>query len=151
MKIFVVVGVMFLLLWGVGGVCRGQGKVQVVQDQRVEELVQKHVMISEAKQTIPGFRVQLFFDSGVNSKQKATSVHDEFMRKYPDIPVYLSFKAPNYKVRAGDFRTRLEAKRLLQEVAPAYPDAYVIADDINLPPLYTSQQEDVLNLNSEEP
>ena len=105
----------------------------VVQDPRVDELVRKHILINTTLSTMDGFRVQVFSDSGPNSKTKAQSMHDEILSKFPGTGVYLSFKSPNYKVRVGDFRTRLDAQRFLIGIIADYPNAFIIADQINLP------------------
>ena len=60
-------------------------------------------------------------------------IYEEFIGKYPGIGAYLSFKAPNYKVRVGDFRTKLDAQRFLNEILAVYPSAWIIDDIINLP------------------
>ena len=107
--------------------------IEIIQDPGVDELVKKHVQINLAINTIDGFRIQVFSDSGTNSKNKAQSVRDEIQSRFPGIGVYLTFKSPNYKVRIGDFRTKLNAQRFLIELAADYPNAFIIADQINLP------------------
>jgi len=109
------------------------GKVTVYQDPAIAQLVQKHIRVNEEKDGIPGYRIQIFFDSGSNSKTKATVVCEGFRRLYPTVGIYLNFVSPNYKVRIGDFRTRLDAFRFLQEIEPNYPNAYIVPDQINLP------------------
>ena len=108
-------------------------KTEIIQDQRIDLLIQKHIQINQILKTIDGFRIQVFSDSGNNSKTKALAVYDEFMGKYPSTGVYLTFKSPNYKVRVGDFRTRLDAQRFLNEIQAEYPNAFIITDQINLP------------------
>jgi hypothetical protein len=108
------------------------GKVEVIQDSRVDQLVAKHIELNQNRAGAPGYRIQIFFDSGNNSKTKGQTVYEEFRARYPEVPAYLTFKAPNYKVRVGDFRTRLEAVRFLQDLLPVYPGAYVITDWINI-------------------
>jgi hypothetical protein len=107
--------------------------VKIIQDDRVDLLVSKHVQINQNKKGIEGFRIQIFFDSGNNSKTNAEAIYSGFTTKYPDVPAYLSFKAPNYKVRVGDFRTRLDAQRFLNEIIGEYPGAWLIEDLVNLP------------------
>lgn len=109
------------------------GGTEIIQDSRVDLLVNKHIRINQAIKTMEGFRIQLFSDSGNNSKTKAQAAYDEFLAKFPDMGVYLTFKSPNYKVRMGDFRTKLDAQRFLNEVAGDYPNAFIISDQINLP------------------
>lgn len=106
---------------------------EIIQDPRVDELVAKHIRINQNLKTIEGFRIQVFSDSGNNSKANASAMQDEISARYPGLGVYLSFKSPNYKVRVGDFRTRLDAQRFLTEIAVDYPNAFIIQDQINLP------------------
>jgi hypothetical protein len=110
-----------------------KGQVQIIQDDKVDLLVSKHVQINQNRNGIDGYRIQIFFDSGNNSKTKAQSIFEGFKAKYPDERAYLSFKSPNYKVRVGDFRTRLDAQRFLNDIIDEYPNAWIIADMINLP------------------
>jgi hypothetical protein len=111
----------------------GKGHVQIIQDEKVDLLVSKHIQINQNRKGLEGFRIQIFFDSGNNSKTKAESIYEGFKAKYPDVGAYLSFKSPNYKVRVGDFRTRLDAQRFLNEIITEYPNAWIIADIIKLP------------------
>lgn len=112
---------------------KGKGHIQVIQDDRVDLLVSKHIQINQNRNGMEGYKIQIFFDSGNNSKTKAQSIYEGFKAKYPDVRVYLSFKSPNYKVRVGDFRTRLDAQRFLNDIIDEYPNAWIIADMINLP------------------
>jgi hypothetical protein len=108
-------------------------KGNIIQDHRVEVLVMKHVKINQVTKAMDGFRIQLFSDSGNNSKGSAQTVYDEFVLKYPTVGAYLTFKSPNYKVRIGDFRIRLDAQRFLNELTVDYPNAFIVAETINLP------------------
>ena len=46
--------------------------------------------------------------------------------KYKQYPALLTFESPNYKVRIGSFRTRLEAEKNLIEIKKSYPAAFVV-------------------------
>jgi hypothetical protein len=112
---------------------KDSGNIRIIQDDKVDLLVSKHIQINQYRKGIDGFRIQIFFDSGNNSKIRAKSIYESFMAKYPDIGTYLTFKTPNYKVRIGDFRTKLDAQRFLNEIIADYPNAWIIEDQINLP------------------
>jgi hypothetical protein len=114
------------------------GNVQVIRDEKVDLLVSKHVLINQNRGSMDGYRIQIFFDSGNNSKTKALSIYGSFKEKFAGVGAYLTFSAPNYKVRVGDFRTKLEAQRFLSEIIIQYPNAWVIADKIN-PPKFDTQ------------
>jgi hypothetical protein len=109
------------------------GTIRIIKDDKVDLLIARHVQINQLNNGVDGFRIQVFFDSGNNSKTNARSIYDAFISKYPSIRAYLTFKAPNYKVRVGDFRTKLDAQRFLNEIISDYPNAWIIADQINLP------------------
>jgi hypothetical protein len=108
-------------------------ETKIIQDSRVDILVNKHIQINQSLNTMDGFRIQVFSDSGINSKNKAQSAQSEFQARFPSVGVYLSFKSPNYKVRIGDFRTKLDAQRFLVELTADFPNAFIITDQINLP------------------
>jgi len=110
-----------------------KGHIQIIQDDKVDLLVSKHIQINQNRKGIEGYRIQIFFDSGNNSKTKAQSIYEGFKEKYPDVRVYLTFSSPNYKVRVGDFRTHLDAQRFLNTIIEEYQNAWIIADLINLP------------------
>jgi len=128
---------LFLGAWIPDATCQESGQApgtsDIVQDPRVDELVKKHIQVNQALNTMDGFRIQVFSDSGNNSKNKAYSVNDELQSKYPGKGVYLTFKSPNYRVRIGDFRTKLDAQRFLIELTADYPNAFIVSDQINLP------------------
>ncbi len=112
-----------------------EGHLEIVQDNRVEELLEKHITLNRSNQTLDGYRIQIFFDAGNYSRSNAYRVRDEFLSRSPDstIAVYVSYKEPYYRVRAGDFRTRMEAEGFLKRIKPDFPNAFLIRDQINLP------------------
>jgi hypothetical protein len=112
---------------------KDSGNIRLIQDDKVDLLVSKHIQLNQNLNGIDGFRIQIFFDSGNNSKTRATSIYESFLAKYPGIGAYLTFKTPNYKVRVGDFRTKLDAQRFLNEIINEYPNAWITDDQINLP------------------
>jgi hypothetical protein len=137
-RIFCLIFAGILILSGYSRACAQQsdenaGRVKIVQDERVDLLVNKHIQINQTRDGIEGYRIQIFFDSGTNSKTKAQSIFESFKARYPETGAYLTFKAPNYKARVGDFRTKLDAQRYLNSIIDEYPNAWVIEDMINLP------------------
>jgi len=107
--------------------------IVIVQDPKISNLVQEHRNATTKIDYIEGYRIQIFFDSGNNSKSNADAAKSKFSTQYPDVPIYLSFKEPNFKVRVGDFRTRNEARGFLKQISIEYPNAFVIKDEIKLP------------------
>lgn len=123
--------------------CQKAGKVEVLaQDARINSLVNKHIAFNEKRETISGFRIQIFFDSGNNSKSRAVDVMNAFKGKYSKVAAYLTFQEPNYKIRVGDFRSRMDAQRFLHKITDAYPNAFIVKDnEINFPDLEDGYNE----------
>jgi len=119
------------------GICQKAGKIElIVKDIRINSLVAKHIAYNQNRESIKGFRIQIFFDSGNNSKNMAVTTMNEFKSKHPNIESYLMFQEPNYKVRVGDFRSRMDAQRFLHVITEDYPNAFIVKDnEINYPDL----------------
>jgi hypothetical protein len=113
------------------------GQLEIIQDSRIDTLVSRHIWLNQYHQEMEGYRIQIFFDAGNKSRSNAYRVRDEFLSMSPDstISAYITFKEPYYRVRVGDFRTRLDAERFLQLIKPSYPNAFPIKEQINLPKL----------------
>jgi hypothetical protein len=107
------------------------GKVEVIQDQKITELEQQYKKMNMRNQVVDGYRIQIFFDSGSNSKKRATDAMDEFVIKYPTCRVFLSYKEPYYRVRAGNFRTLNEAVGFQKRIISDYPNAFPVKEKIN--------------------
>ena len=108
-------------------------RFSITGDVAVNSMVERHVEFNNRVKTIPGFRVQIASFSGANSKNSAFGLRDRFVLDYPAIQAYIVFDEPNFKVKVGDFRTRLEAYAFLQQIKDVYK-GYIIKDNINPEP-----------------
>lgn len=109
--------------------------LSVEREVKLDSLVMRHSRANKQKDGSDGFRVQLFSGSGTEARQQANNLRIEFMANNPDIPAYLIYQAPNFKVRVGDCRTELEATRLQRQLAYSYPGGFVSRDLIKFPRL----------------
>lgn len=112
-----------------------RGKVEVIADDRIDLLIDKHKYYNRHQPVLEGWRVQIFFDAGANSKSKATEVQNRFTTRHQGTEAYLSFKEPYYRIRVGDFRSRIEAEGFLQKIKGEYPNAFAVSEMINPPPI----------------
>ena len=116
-------------------------KKLIIQDARIDSLVLLHRkamevnLAHEEHDGIVGYRIQIFFDSGNNSKNRAIWIKDQFDSRYSNVSSYIIFKEPYYRIRVGDFRTKLEAEAFLKRISRRYSNAFVIQDKIKLPKL----------------
>ena len=122
-----------LTILALGGFAQRQGALNLRQDSRIERLMQKQRSVYAANSTMSGFRVQIFMEIGNEAVDHANVVKEEFEELYPELPIYLSYEQPYYRLRVGDFRNRVEAEKYLRMLKPKYNLAFVTADIINPP------------------
>lgn len=109
-----------------------RGDVRVTLTPEIDKLLSGY---SEHKHNQRGYRVQIF----LGDRATAENTKRGFLQKNPDVPAYLSWLAPNFRLRVGDLRTRLEAERLLRDLKATYPGSYIVPDDIEMPHLPTAR------------
>lgn len=80
---------------------------------------------------LDGYRVQIFF----GSRDDAREMRTKFIQNNPEVGAYISYLAPNFRLRVGDFRDRLECEAFKKEIARNYPGSYLVKDKIELPAL----------------
>ena len=77
-----------------------------------------------------GFRIQIYFGS---ERAKATEIRADFMKNFPEIASYLIYQQPYFKIRVGDFKTRIEASGFLKKLDDHYTTAFIVPDEVKLP------------------
>jgi hypothetical protein len=114
-----------------------RGTVDLVKDPRIDTLAARRssLKLSGTSASVYstsgyGYRVQIYNGS---SRKEAYDVQARFMNQYQGTRTYINYTEPNYKVRAGDFRTRLEAEKLLQELKGKFSSLFIIPGKINPP------------------
>ena len=113
----------------------GWGKITLIQDQKIEGWIGKHIDINQKAKGFPGYRVQVYFGSGSDAKSIANKIRSELNNQYNDWSSYLTYEAPYFKVRVGDFRNRNEAYKAFKIIQSSYPGAFIVEDLISLPSL----------------
>ncbi|HKK38826.1 MAG TPA: SPOR domain-containing protein [Cryomorphaceae bacterium] len=115
-----------------------KGKITVYEDERITELNQ---LKKEYPGHLDGYRVQIFF----GKRSEALEQKARFSETHPELPAYISYLAPNFRLRVGDFRTKLEGEKLKKEIESDYPGCYLVKDKIELPAL---EKEETIEADS---
>jgi SPOR domain len=113
------------------------GKVEIVQENKIKELLAKHTEIN-SKAPIKGYRIKIHFGG---DKNRAKEIKAKFISKFPDIAAYEKYDQPNFNIRVGDFRTKLEAYKFLKEIQKEFPSSFLVQDEIEMPKLETSNKK----------
>ena len=104
------------------------GSITSVNEKGIDALVSKYENILKARHGVEGWRVQIMF----KAKQKEIKqIKIDFIKLYPEIPAYLKYKTPYYRVRVGNCRTKLEAIKIKSLINKNFPGAYLVPEIIN--------------------
>jgi hypothetical protein len=76
-----------------------------------------------------GFRVQIY---NGNNRAEAQARKVDFIRRFPNVRSYMSYIAPSYRVKVGDFKSRAEAYKLYQQINSLYTPCMVVPDIVEI-------------------
>lgn len=108
-----------------------QGNIRYDIEPAIEKIQADYVTAWEKVGETNGYRIQIIALAGANAKTRVEKEFQKFVAEFPEIPAYLSFVAPNFRIRVGNFFTRLQAYKTLLEIRPTHPDAYITSDKIH--------------------
>ncbi len=96
----------------------------------LQAIYEKHLAEQRQRQLVPGYRIQVL---GTTEKAAADSARFYLLETYPDLPVYVSYEVPIYRVRVGDFIDRAEANRWLEILRSDFRGAFIVPDQVMKP------------------
>jgi hypothetical protein len=108
------------------------GRIEIIQPPQVEHLLRMQIANNRLREGIPGYRIQIFSESGQAARQRSEDTRRDFMRSYPDLEAYRKYNTPNFQIFVGDFRTKNEALRELKKIVRAYPRAFIVSETIQI-------------------
>ena len=111
------------------------GVAVIKQDARIEALMIEGSSANTSSSV--GYRVQVFSSNTQRTaKNEAYKIEKELRGAFPEYMVYVTYSAPFWKVRIGDFRTLDQAQELRSEIVKTFPalrsDTYAVRDHVNL-------------------
>lgn len=107
------------------------GKIAVIQDKAIADFAAKQLDLN-GKISEKGYRIKIHFGA---DKMKAKEVKAKFIARFPGVPAYEKYDQPNFNIRVGDFRTKLEAYKFLKEIQSEFPSSFIVQDEIEWPVL----------------
>ena len=124
---------LFFLLIGFLSFSMGfaQSSVNYQIEPEIEKVLTLHKASWLSVKKVTGYTIQLAALSGNNSRTSTEAIKKTFLKSFPNIPCYLSYAEPNFRVRVGNFRTRIEAFKTLQDIQMQFPGAFVVKDKIS--------------------
>ena len=132
---------LFILMLTLVGQAQNRGSLNLNQDSKIDALIQKQKELYSIDSSSNGYRIHIFMEIGNEALKHAEAMKRKFETAFPDIPVYLTYAEPYFRLRAGDFRNRVEAEKCLRRIKPQFREAFVTSDIIYQPKIQMNSEE----------
>jgi hypothetical protein len=100
---------------------------QIVQSYEISSLLNRYDEFNKKRDITEGYRIQITYSDIREDIYKSKSM---LYHQFPDLGSYVEYEQPYFKLRLGDFTTRLEATYYLQQTIALYPGAFIVKDKI---------------------
>jgi hypothetical protein len=99
-----------------------KAKVSVNRNPKFEQLLNEKRKINSSITINDRYKIQIYYGDTENSKKTLF----DFKRENKNIDATIVFSTPLYKVWVGNFKTRIEAEKNLNDLKKKYPNAFLI-------------------------
>ncbi len=120
------------------------GEVKIREEAHINNLLKLYTYRNEKNKSFTGFRIQIYSASSYGSNVEELKVmRNKFEQTFQDIPAYLKYFDPDFKIRVGNYHSRLECIPALQRIRKLYPSSYPVKTDITLEELKRIPMQDI--------
>ena len=96
--------------------------IKVTQDPKFEQLLAEKRKINGSLTVNERYKIQVYNGDSENAKKTLA----EFRKEFRNSDGTIVFNTPTYKVWIGNFKTKIEAEKNLNDLRKKYPNAIVI-------------------------
>lgn len=101
----------------------------IVQDSSITRLINKYNEYTAKRETTDGYRIQITY---TDIREEVYKSKAGLYKQFPELASYVEYEPPYYKLRVGDFKTRLDATYYLQQIIVYYTGAFIVKDKIKV-------------------
>ena len=118
----------FFLFGGTYLFAQDEGSLTIQSSESIKQIIAKKKAYNKSVKKVKGYRIQIFF----GSENGSYSARDKFRAAFPKPFIKIQNFPPDWKVRVGNYKTRLEADRELIDIKKIFPGAIVLSEMINI-------------------
>lgn len=129
---------------------KGLGYIMINQPDYIRSLVETQnetgapILSSDASVSIAkGYRIQVYNGNIPQSKEEVYNRADKIKNKFSNLGIYITYKAPFWRLLVGDFISEDEANNFMDSIVDKLPEykreIYVVPSSIRL--IYTNNVE----------
>ena len=100
--------------------------IKIIADEKIMQKLENQKFMNNPDARHNGSRYQIFQGS---SRSAAYAANANFLSLFPEMPTYVVYEPPNFKVRVGDFRFKFEAIAFRQEMIDKGVSGFFIVND----------------------
>ena len=129
MKYFLIIA---LVIFSKLAAAQDTASVVVHKDPRMDLLLKKQAETNAAikranARSAKGYRLLVV---NTNKRDEAIAAKTKIYTNFPELKAYLIYQSPYFKLKAGNFKTREEAKQYQTYLAAHFPKGVFIINDI---------------------
>jgi len=98
-----------------------QNTATINQSEQLRTIVQVKTTLDKSNKTSK-YKIQL----ANGSKGFIDKTLSKFYVEFPNTPAHKVYESPEYKVRVGNYRSKLEAERALIRIRKEFPNAIIV-------------------------
>ena len=98
-------------------------------NQQVAVLMDTLAAVNKNIKYAQGFRILAYTGTDKNT---VMNIRRSIINRMPDERDYLTYKQPTYRLKIGDYLSRVEAQQALQQIRDIVPNAMIMAEQINI-------------------
>lgn len=126
------------------------GAVELHTTRPVGDLLKWHIRQNKQNRSFSGYRIQVYSIGSYGCDlDKLKEYRNEFEETYQDIPAYLKYFDPDFKIRVGNFHNRLESIPTLYRIRKKHPSSYPVKTEILLDELKRVPMQDIVKEEEE--
>jgi hypothetical protein len=101
----------------------------IIADLNLSKLLDINLEKNEKTDKIPGFRIQV---ASSNNRFKIDEEREVAKKELQKFHTHVIYDQPYYKLRLGDYKSRLDAMKHLQEILEIFSSAFIVKDEIKV-------------------
>lgn len=102
-------------------------------NEKVDVLMDTVASVNKNIKYAQGYRILAYNGS---ERQTVMDLRRSILQRVPEEKDYLTYQQPNFRLKVGDFFSRIEAQQVLNQLSDLIPNAQIVQDQININKTY---------------
>ncbi len=119
---------LIIIAFGFSAFAQSTGEITINTSPEIKKFVAKRIAHNKAQNRIDGYRIQIYY----GSENGAISARNKFIGLFPNTATYIDYESPDWKVKVGNFKTKLEADKAREEILLVFDGAFVLEEKVSL-------------------